>query len=70
VPRQLALRAKNVPWPVPVSGVGSAFQTASKYLLKVISDLWSQTTCLSVFFPKPNSQKDENALCAPDESTA
>lgn len=70
MPRQLAFTTENDPWPPLVGGVCTAFQTTPKYLLKVISDLWIQTTCLSVFFPKPNSRKDENALCSPDGYTA
>lgn len=66
MPCQLAFSTENDPWPPLAGGVGTAFQTIPKYLLKVISDLCIQTTCLSIFFPKPNSHKDENTLCSPD----
>lgn len=67
---QLGFSTENDPWPPLVGGVGTAFQTTPKYLLKVLSDLWIQTTCSSVFIPKLNSHKYENILCSTDGYTA
>lgn len=66
MPCQLAYNAENDPWPPLAGCIGTAFETTPKYLLKFTPDLWIQTIHLSIFFPKPNSHKDENSLHSSD----